>query len=205
MESILQSTAQQMLPQMDARGCDLVANEVHHDLGKLEEKAKGLTERQREYVAKYLLLASASKVAAFAGVRTDTVSESILSSARRMGFKNAVEMYMYATSIEHSHAKKVFGPSADQLETLYREQAGQCSLSGVTLTQHNMVLDHRIPKSKGGEHSIDNLQWLCDKVNTAKGTLSQEDFLKMCCRVASYSCGYRKPKQASQSYERELF
>lgn len=182
-------------------------SEVHINLGKLEAKAKetGLTERQMEYVSKYLTLASSYKVAASMGVRIDTASESILLAARRMGFDNVIQMYTYATGMEHGKAKRKFSVNAADLQSLYEKQNGICNLSGVTLTQNNMVLDHRIPKSKGGSHTIDNVQWLCSKVNTAKGTMSQEEFIKMCCKVASHSCGYRKPKKERSNYDGNLF
>ena len=38
-----------------------------------------------------------------------------------------------------------------------------------------LKLDHIIPQSKGGGHTIDNLQWLCPRINRAKGTSSNEE------------------------------
>lgn len=40
-----------------------------------------------------------------------------------------------------------------------------------------MHIDHRVPLSRGGEHSFDNLQMICEICNRAKGASTEEEFL----------------------------
>jgi 5-methylcytosine-specific restriction endonuclease McrA len=37
-------------------------------------------------------------------------------------------------------------------------------------------LDHMTPISRGGEHTTDNLQWLCETCNLKKGTRTDEEY-----------------------------
>jgi 5-methylcytosine-specific restriction endonuclease McrA len=41
-----------------------------------------------------------------------------------------------------------------------------------------MTQDHRVPRSKGGKSTQDNLQTMCSYCNNSKGSYSQEEFLK---------------------------
>ena len=195
MERFLFETDYSCQREAQSSGVDVGASEVYVDLGKLEAKGSRLTQTQRKYIAKYLELKSLPKVAAFFNVRTDTISDSVLRGARQMGFQNSVEMYCYALGVSKKDASKKLIVSATELKQLYDSQGGVCSLSGVVLTKQNMVLDHRIPRVKGGLHSIDNVHWVSSRVNSAKGTMDEEAFVDMCCRVALHSRGYRKPKR----------
>ena len=60
----------------------------------------------------------------------------------------------------------------------------RCALSGRLLTIESATLDHIVPLATGGENLIGNIQVLESRVNTAKGTLSQEEFIALCCDVA---------------------
>lgn len=70
------------------------------------------------------------------------------------------------------------GPYAttDQLEGLWHGQRGLCGLTGVELSVTDMHLDHIIPRSKGGGHTVDNLRWTHPMANSAKGDRSDEEF-----------------------------
>ncbi|RYZ80581.1 MAG: HNH endonuclease [Proteobacteria bacterium] len=41
------------------------------------------------------------------------------------------------------------------------------------------TLDHRVPRSHGGSHSLDNLVIACGPCNSRKGSLSEERFRQM--------------------------
>ena len=53
---------------------------------------------------------------------------------------------------------------------LYGKQEGHCALCGMHFEIRHMDTDHRIPDSKGGPDSDDNLQLLCHHCNMVKGT-----------------------------------
>lgn len=52
-----------------------------------------------------------------------------------------------------------------------------CVYCDEDLTQGEIHLDHIIPESKGGPTTIDNLQVTCRKCNTAKGVLTESEFV----------------------------
>ena len=67
-----------------------------------------------------------------------------------------------------------------------RKQAFLCGLSGRTLTPDNASIDHIHPLGRGGSHELANI-WIVDQqVNTAKGTLTLDDFVSLCRDVARY-------------------
>lgn len=76
--------------------------------------------------------------------------------------------------------------NAEQLMELLKQQSFRCALSGVEISPDTARLDHIMPVSQGGTDEIDNLQWLHVDANTAKGTMSQEQFILMCRRVSGY-------------------
>jgi hypothetical protein len=82
--------------------------------------------------------------------------------------------------------KAIRKASAAQLMKMLREQEFRCALSGIDLTPETARLDHIVPVSQGGADEIGNLQWLHVDANTAKGTMSQEQFILMCRRVSGY-------------------
>lgn len=68
----------------------------------------------------------------------------------------------------------------------------KCYLSGeeVNLTDSkNWELDHIIPKSKGGNNSLENLGILHKVVNQMKGGLLNEEFIEWCKKILEYQ-GY---------------
>ena len=77
--------------------------------------------------------------------------------------------------------------SATELMQLIEYQSYRCAISGIELTPGNAELDHKIPSSKGGSHTIENLQWLHKNINRAKGSMKQEEFINMCKRVTAWN------------------
>ena len=70
-----------------------------------------------------------------------------------------------------------------QLLKLIEKQNFKCALSGIDLVPETAALDHIVPVCDGGEHRIENLQWLDMNVNRMKGRLSEESFIAVCRRV----------------------
>ena len=53
--------------------------------------------------------------------------------------------------------------------TLYGKQEGNCAGCGIHFPYRNMTTDHIVPRSKGGDDRISNLQLLCGACNSVKG------------------------------------
>jgi diadenosine tetraphosphate (Ap4A) HIT family hydrolase len=53
---------------------------------------------------------------------------------------------------------------------------GRCELCGATKDDRPLHVDHIIPRSRGGENEMENLQVLCSKCNTTKGNKDDRDF-----------------------------
>lgn len=77
--------------------------------------------------------------------------------------------------------------TAKALLKLIEAQSHKCALSGVDLTPENASLDHIVPLSAGGLNVMANVQVLDAKVNQAKGTMSQNEFLALCRAVVEYA------------------
>lgn len=73
----------------------------------------------------------------------------------------------------------------DLLETL-KQQSYRCALSGWELTPETAQIDHKDPVSKGGKTELANLQWLHEKINRMKGSMSQEEFVQICKLIADH-------------------
>lgn len=65
----------------------------------------------------------------------------------------------------------------EELNTLWGAQNGRCGLTGLPfLPGVQPHLDHKVPASKDGASTIDNLQWVHPMANHAKGSHSVEEF-----------------------------
>lgn len=146
---------------------------------------KTLTERQREYVAAYRRLGSARQVALEMGVSTGTAQDQLLNSAMKLGYKQTRDLATTQTP-RTQRIKRNRATTKDLLD-LIKSQEYRCQLSGVFIEPHTSALDHKIPISSGGTDEVANLQWVSYEVNRAKGSMSQEDFITMCKRVASWN------------------
>jgi hypothetical protein len=83
------------------------------------------------------------------------------------------------------------------LHQLLSEQDGRCALTGRNLTPENVELDHRQPRSKGGEHSLSNVQLVVIEANRAKGNMDLEAFVLLCNDVARM---HPRPDTAQEPY-----
>jgi 5-methylcytosine-specific restriction endonuclease McrA len=92
------------------------------------------------------------------------------------------------SGVEHTKKKetKVRGKrSFRMLLALLESQGYLCALTGVRLEVETAELDHKIPVSRGGTNDLSNLQWIHKSINRAKGTMTNEEFIEACLRVAS--------------------
>jgi 5-methylcytosine-specific restriction endonuclease McrA len=76
--------------------------------------------------------------------------------------------------------------SKDELKALFDKQGGKCALTGRDLDFWTMELDHIIPRSKGGQNALNNVQWTCEEANQAKKNLTDDDFIKLCKDVIAF-------------------
>jgi 5-methylcytosine-specific restriction endonuclease McrA len=76
--------------------------------------------------------------------------------------------------------------SLEDLRELLHQQNFRCALTGERLTPTNFALDHIVPIADGGEFTAANSQLVLKSVNRAKNTMSEEEFIEMCRKVARY-------------------
>jgi 5-methylcytosine-specific restriction endonuclease McrA len=99
---------------------------------------------------------------------------------------------------KHSHVI-----TTSEAEAILNRQSYRCALSGMPLTPDDLALDHIVPVSEGGDFSASNAQFVTKTVNRAKHTMSQQEFILMCRRIASHQ---HSPKPVSiQGQQRTLW
>jgi hypothetical protein len=89
---------------------------------------------------------------------------------------------------------------ASDLRRLINEQGYRCALTGWELTPDVASCDHKVPVSEGGKHGVGNIHIVHTLVNRAKGTMTQEEFIRVCCAVADHA--RREPQSMDSEYER---
>lgn len=119
---------------------------------------------------------------------------------RRLYFKqNDLCLYCGNTRTNHNKycekcylkctAKAHFGKRTNWhiLKDIFDKQKGICPYTGEKLILgNNTELDHIIPKSKGGENVIENLQWTSKIVNRMKSSNSEFEFLEFVKKIYEY-------------------
>ena len=72
------------------------------------------------------------------------------------------------------------------LRELWDSQKGLCVYSGEALIPgFNASLDHKIPITRGGHISLENVQWVSKRVNIMKTDMSDGEFIALCDLIAS--------------------
>ena len=79
------------------------------------------------------------------------------------------------------------GLTVKLLLKMLEQQQGRCAMSGRELTPENCTLDHIEPRAMGGADGFGNLQLVTEETNKAKGTLTRDEFVRLCCDVADWS------------------
>lgn len=78
-------------------------------------------------------------------------------------------------------SKKLVGKniSQNQIDILLSQHEDKCFYCKIEIKAgFNLHLDHKIPLSRGGEHTIENLVPACKTCNLQKGIQTDEEFLK---------------------------
>jgi 5-methylcytosine-specific restriction endonuclease McrA len=76
--------------------------------------------------------------------------------------------------------------SMTDLRSLLESQRYRCALTGRELTPETTTLDHKVPVALGGLSTVDNLWFVHFQANSAKGSLTTDEFVKLCRDVVSY-------------------
>ena len=92
--------------------------------------------------------------------------------------------------------------TVEELMEMLEAQNYRCALSGMPLecsrtrgkrNPYNVSLDRKIP---GGEYNKDNVQLVCQEINSWKGIATTKEFVNMCRRVTENAI--RKQKETTQ-------
>jgi hypothetical protein len=146
-----------------------------------------LTDRQKQYILAYMRTGSPSAVAKELGLTGSSkgVGKRLSQIAKSMGLEGVKELKPNKQSSQSA--------TSSQLMAMLKKQRFRCALSGAKLSPETSQLDHIEPLAEGGSNEVGNLQWLDAKINKAKGTMSQAEFVRMCIDVAIHSGGLRPP------------
>lgn len=72
----------------------------------------------------------------------------------------------------------------EELKTLLESQSFKCAYTSQPISiGEDATIDHILPRSRGGENIIENLQWVSWKANWSKGNMTHEEFIEMCYAV----------------------
>lgn len=89
--------------------------------------------------------------------------------------------YFYNKARERKLSQKKVSDGTVTLEYehfLFDEQNGKCAYCGCDLNESGKHLDHIIPISRGGLHTINNVHWTCPTCNMSKGDKLEDEWLK---------------------------
>lgn len=68
---------------------------------------------------------------------------------------------------------------------LLERQDFKCAITGKPLTPQTASMDHIVPLSRGGSHEASNAMIVLREINSAKGSLTIQEFVEMCRAVAN--------------------
>lgn len=75
---------------------------------------------------------------------------------------------------------------AGDLRQMVERQGFRCAYSGRELTPETASVDHVIPVSRGGSLGIENLAIVHEEINTAKSSMTLEEFVQVCRDVVAW-------------------
>ena len=188
-EGCEESEVVDQITEHDGDANTVAAEDAHSDTD-LEAEAS-LTECQRAALIAYKQGGSILHAALILGISYDTTRDHIRNVRDKLGVSSAKQLLLSlgaaieAPNTQADEGKSTINPST--LMALLESQDFRCALTGQHLTPTEATLDHKVPVSKGGDHSIDNVWWVHSDANTAKGTMGVDEFVAMCRRVASWT------------------
>ena len=110
-----------------------------------------------------------------------------------------------AMSFFKKKAASYKGIKLEDFVKLYLEQNKECALCGdlIELDTQKTHVDHIVPKAKGGDEWIGNLELVCSVCNYAKRDTSLKDFVLMCLKIENvYHNTHILPKEIIQNIVR---
>lgn len=87
--------------------------------------------------------------------------------------------YFYNKARERKLLKKGVSDGTvtlDAEQTLFELQNGKCDYCNCDLSIVGKHLDHIVPLSKGGIHTINNVHWVCPKCNLSKSDKTEDEW-----------------------------
>ena len=77
--------------------------------------------------------------------------------------------------------------TGNALFKLAKANGFRCALSGVEMEPDHASIDHVVPLSKGGEHSMSNMAIIHITVNRMKGEMDHDEFVRWCTLIARWN------------------
>ena len=79
------------------------------------------------------------------------------------------------------------GVSPRKLMEKFKTQQYRCFFTGIELQREDASIDHVQPISKGGKHEESNLELVHSAINRMKGSMTADEFIAWCVKVAVHS------------------
>jgi 5-methylcytosine-specific restriction endonuclease McrA len=94
-------------------------------------------------------------------------------------------MHHWFTRIGHQWGHTVANGGVDMIKRLWAKQKGRCALTGDVLVPggKRASLDHIVPRTRGGDSSESNLQWVTYESNRAKNDMTDDELVAWCKKV----------------------
>lgn len=136
-----------------------------------------------------------------AEVQDQTEESGSRSLADLVGNEGVQQQHQGSVPEGKSRKGRAYSVTARQLYEMLKQQEFRCSLTGRDLTPQTAVVDHAVPLSRGGLHDIGNLVAIHAEVNTAKASMTTDEFVAMCVEVAleSGKCSLIAPKSEAKT------
>lgn len=67
----------------------------------------------------------------------------------------------------------------EALNNMYESQCHTCGYCNCDLDQFGKHLDHILPLSRGGRHTLSNVHWICPRCNLSKNDKTEEEWFDM--------------------------
>ena len=86
------------------------------------------------------------------------------------------------------------GITSGSILRLVSEQQYRWALTGRTLEPDTASIDHILPITRGGAHDISNVWVVHHQANSAKGTMTAEEFIALCREVVRHQRRVKSPE-----------
>ena len=86
------------------------------------------------------------------------------------------------------------GVSPRRMIEKIKQQGFRCFFTGIELQREDASVDHVVPLARGGKHEEANLELVHSAINRMKGTMTGDEFVAWCVKVAVHSGGCTLPR-----------